>query len=204
MNINSVYANVRLAVPDATLVEMNKYLLAEIDAINASGIESIRKYKIVYPVGSGYGTVSERKHTQSFNYYPTEKCFILPSEVVLVEKIFYSGNQIKEMDTAQMVSETNYGYSYYITNTGEMYLSFDLADGETIIIMGSFGGHTTDTLPDKWIPYLSNSIIAGLVSHEYKDPDAYAVYSRKAMDSKAYTVSPATQTKYMRRNGRLY
>ena len=61
MNINSVYANVRLAVPDATLVEMNKYLLAEIDAINASGIESIRKYEIVYPVVAEYGTVSERK-----------------------------------------------------------------------------------------------------------------------------------------------
>ena len=59
MNINSVYANVRLAVPDATLVEMNKYLLAEIDAINASGIESIRKYEIVYPVVAEYGTVSE-------------------------------------------------------------------------------------------------------------------------------------------------
>jgi hypothetical protein len=37
MDINKVYANVRLAVPDATLIEINKYLLAELDEINAKG-----------------------------------------------------------------------------------------------------------------------------------------------------------------------
>lgn len=204
MNVNKVYANVRLAVPDATIIEINKYLLAEIDAINAEGVESIRKYSITYPDTESYGSITERADGQSFNYYPDEKCFILPAEVSLVEKVIYAGKVLQEMNTAEMCAETIIGNAYYITQTGEMYLSFSPSDGDIITIMGSFGGQTADTLSDRWIPYLSNSIIAGLVSYEYKDADAYAVYSRKAAETRSYTLNSVVQTKYMRRNGRLY
>ena len=204
MNINKVYANVRLAVPGATIIEMNKYLLAEIDAINAEGIESVRKHVVIYPDTENYGSVSGRADAQTFNYYPSEKCFILPSDVVLVEKVFYAGKELREMDTAQMASGTYLGNAYYVASTGEMYLSFAPANGDVITIMGLFGGHTVDTLPDKWIPYLSNTVIAGLAASEYKDPDVYAIYSRKAMASKSSTMGNVQQTKFMRRNGRLY
>jgi hypothetical protein len=77
-----------------------------------------------------------------------------------------------------------------------MYLSFDLADGDIINISGRLGGVTVDLLPDRYIPMLSNSIIAGLVSNEYKDPDAYAIYSRKAEKSKLATRESIVQTKF--------
>jgi hypothetical protein len=204
VNVNKVYANVRLAVPDATLVEINKYLLAELDSINARGVESLRKYAVVYPSTEGYGSPATRLDSQDFNYYPNIKCFILPSEVNLVEKIFSGNTQLREMSTADTMRETIPLKSYYIANTGELYLSFEPEDGDILTIVGRFGGQTVNTISDKYIPYLSNVIIAGLHSSEYKDPDAYAVYSRKAMDSKVVTNEAVSQTKGMKRNGRLY
>jgi hypothetical protein len=203
MDINKVYANVKLAVPEATLIEMNKYLLGLLDEINANGTEGIRSYTVVSGTGT-YGTPQQRVDGQSFNYYPDVKCFIIPSDVTLVEKVFLADQQLSEMSVSEYLSTTQPEYSYHITYTGEMYLSFDLEDGDIINVLGKFGGMTVDILNDRYIPYFSNSIIAGLTSNEYKDADAYAIYSRRARDSKVVTVQSIVQPKLMKRNGRLY
>jgi hypothetical protein len=204
VNINKVYANVRLAVPDATLVEINRYLLAEIDAINATGIESIRRYSVSYPSEDDYGSPDGRIDGQGFNYYPGERCFVLPSSISLIERVYIDGSELSEMTLQELVSGITVPGRYYVTNSGEMYFSSDIANGSKITISGRFGGHDADTLSDKYIPFLTNSIIAGLTSHEYKDPDAYAIYSRKAEASRAVTENRVVQTKFMKRNGRLY
>jgi hypothetical protein len=203
MDINKVYANVKLAVPEATLLEMNKYLLSLLDEINANGAEGIRSYTVVSGTGT-YGTPQQRADGQTFNYYPNVKCLIVPSDVTLVEKVFLADQQLSEMSVSEYLSTTRPEYSYCITYTGEMYLSFDLEDGDVINILGKFGGMTVDILNDRFIPYMSNSIIASLVSNEYKDADAYAIYSRRARDSKVSTVQSIVQPKLMKRNGRLY
>lgn len=205
MNINKVYANVKLAVPDATLIEMNKYLLAEIDTINARGIEGMRKYAVVYPTEESYGSPSDRTDSQTFNYYPDVKCFILPSEVALVEQIYHGTTKLSEMSMVDFVSQTEQvPNAYYLSFNGEIYFYSELTEGDIITVVGSFGGLTADMLPDKYIPALSNAIIAGLVSNEYKDPDAFAIYSRRAAQSQIVTRESIVQTKYTKRNGRLY
>lgn len=203
MNVNKVYANVRLAVPNATLIQMNKYLLAEIDDINASGIEGLRKYTVTHGTGS-YGTPQDRTDGQVFNYYPDVNCFIIPSEVTLIEKVYYGTTQLSEMTHEGYLSAVQPADSYYVTFSGEMYLSTAIADAGEITIMGRFGGLTVDMLPDRYIPSLSNAIIAGLVSSEFKDADAYAIYSRRAERSKIVTKDHLIQTTYTKRNGRLY
>ena len=203
MNINKVYANVRLAVPNATLIQINKYLLAELDGINAAGIEGLRKYTVVHATGT-YGTPQERTDGQAYNYYPDINCLIIPTEVSLIEKVFYGTTQLAEMTIDGYMAETQPENSYYVSYSGEMYFSFDVADAGVITIVGRFGGLTVDMLSDKYIPYLSNSIIAGLVSSEFKDPDAYAIYSRRAANSKPVSREHLVKTNYSRRNGRLY
>lgn len=203
MNINKVYANVRLAVPKATLPEINKYLLAESDEINARGIEGLRKYTIIHAIGD-YGTPEERLDGQAFNYYPDTNCFIIPSEVSLIEKVYYDNMQLSEMTADDYMSNVKPLYSFYITPSGEMYFSFTVPNMAKITIMGRFGGLTVDMLSDRYIPLLSNAIIAGLVSNEYKDADAYAIYSRRAANSRIITRDHLIQTTYTKRNGRLY
>lgn len=203
MNVNKVYANVRLAVPNATLIQMNKYLLAEMDDINGSGIEGLRKYTVIHGTGD-YGTPIERVDGQTFNYYPDVNCFIIPSEVSLIEKVYSGTTQLSEMTAEGYMSDTQPSNSYYVTYSGEMYFSTALADASEIAIKGRFGGLTVDMLPDKYISSLSNAIIAGLVSNEFKDPDAYAIYSRRAERSKIMTRDHLVQTSYIKRNGRLY
>jgi hypothetical protein len=203
MNINKVYANVRLAVPNATLIQINKYLLAELDDINASGIEGLRKYTVTHATGT-YGTPQTRTDGQSYNYYPDVNCFIIPTEVSLIEKVYYGTTQLSEMTSEGYMAEVQPTDSFYVTHSGEMYFSFDMPDAAVITIMGRFGGLTVDMMSDRYIPALSNAIIAGLVSSEYKDADAYAIYSRRAANSKIVTKDHLIQTTYTKRNGRLY
>lgn len=203
MDINKVYANVKLAVPEATLVEMNKYLLTALDEINGNGIEGLRQYTITIPTGE-YTTPASRTDGQAFNYYPNLKCFVLPSEILLIEKVFSGTTQLYEMTTAEYLTSERPTNAYFITYSGEMYFSVELSEGDTISIMGRFGGNTVDLLSDNYIPFLTNTIIAGLVSKEYKDADDYAIYSRKAAHSKLILGEGVVQTKSMLRNGRLY
>ena len=207
MDINKIYANVRLVVPDATTIEINKYILATLDEINARGIETVRQYQVRHPDAEGgyrIGTPEERKDGQGFNYYPDLKCLILPSEITLLSRV------IRKDKTAIAVGgythlKGNFGIpAYYLTQTGEMYFSVNLEDGEIITIIGSAGGITVDVLPDKYLPYLSNSAIAGLSSQEYPNPDTYAIYSRKATQSKLATLESMTSAVNIKRNGRLY
>lgn len=210
MDINKIYANVRLVVPDATTIEMNKYILATLDEINAKGIETVRQYKVKHPpAGMESSMPEERKDGQGFNYYPDLKCLILPSEITLLSRV------IRKDKTAIAVGgythlKGSFGIpgfdipAYYLTQTGEMYFSVNLEDGEIITIIGSAGGLTVDVLPDKYLPYLSNSAIAGLSSQEYPNPDTYAIYSRKATQSKLATLESMTSAVNIKRNGRLY
>lgn len=205
MDINKVYANTRLVIPEATTIEMNKYILAALDEINAKGIETVRQYKVKYPpAGMKSSMPEERIDGQGFNYYPELKCFILPSEITLLERVIYKGNSAIRVGGYTHL-RGNFGIpAFYLARTGEMYFSVDLEDGETITIEGSAGGLTVDVLPDKYLPYISNSVIAGLTSQEYLNPDLYAIYLRKVSQSKLATFESISGSINIKRNGRLY
>ena len=87
MDINKIYANVRLVVPDATTIEMNKYMLATLDEINAKTSDSPSIQSQASPAGMESSMPEERKDGQGFNDYPDLKCLILPSEITLLSRV---------------------------------------------------------------------------------------------------------------------
>ncbi|HPS38345.1 MAG TPA: hypothetical protein PL124_02925 [Candidatus Cloacimonadota bacterium] len=205
MNINTVYADVRLCIPNATLVEMNKYLQQALQYINSRGLER----KVVIPVVTATGTYNadplSRTASQTFNYYPLTKCLIVPSTISNVQRVYVDGIEVPLISFSDHIKGTYLTQTYCQTESGELYFTVSLTDASVVSITGRAGSLTPSTLPDRFIPYLANSIIAGLYSDEYKDSDQYAVYLRKANEGKAYAfnVEPG-KVQNIRRNGRLY
>lgn len=204
MNINNIYANIILAVPGATTAQMNKYILQELDRINAKGIESIRKIKITHPAEeSGYP--HERTDGQGYNYYPTQKCFVLPPDVMRINCVYIGQREILPATISEMGKGSKLFTQYYLTESGEMYFNSDIDDGETITISGRFGGMSVDSLSDRYVPLFTHSVIAGLSANEYKNPDLYAIHLRKAEESRALLHGTLAQTRIGGlRDGRLY
>lgn len=205
MNINIVYANIRLAIAEATRAEVNKYIILALNEINARGLERVFNVSVTHPP-EGYNTdIYARSDGQAFNYYPADKCLILPSSCLLVEKIYLGGVAIPAMTRDSFLLGALETQAYYLTDTGEMYFAEALDSGASIKIVGRAGGMTLDMLSDRYVPFITNAILAGLYSHEYKDADMYAVYSRKYEASRRNaTYSNLVQNKLMIRNGRLY
>lgn len=205
MNVNTVYADVRLCIPDATLIEMNKYLQQALQYINSRGLERMHTITVVTATGTYDADPLNRTDGQLFNYYPLSKCLVLPSNVVNVQRLHVDGIEIPAINYNDYVQGVYLTQAYSITESGELYFVIALTDSSIVSITGRVGGLTPSSLPDQFIPYLANSILTGLYSKEYKDPDQYAVYMRKLNESKAYAFNVNKgKTQRTRRNGRLY
>lgn len=204
MDGNNIIANVRLCVPSATIVQINKYLLAALDQINSYGVEKLLTVVAVHPEGEYNSDPDARTQKQAFNYYPEARCLILPSTVQLVQRAFYNDVQIFPISFDIYVANTAVRNSYYLTQSGEMYLTFALDNGSSLRLIVRAGGMTIDSLPDHYLPYFTDKILAGLYSREFKDADQYALYSRSAAKHEKAIRVNKVQTTWMPRNGRLY
>ena len=210
MDARAVYANVLMHIPEATLLEVNKYLQLALDEVNSQGKETITALVVSNPDSTPYGTPSQRTSNQTFNYYPDVKCLVLPSSIVYVAKV-YVGTQLysplsatEYLGDATELAAINNGYSYYLSDTGEMYFVSALTAGDTVKILGRIGGNTLAMLPDSYLAYLTYAVLTGMYSSEYKDADAYAIYSNKLAKAKPVSMQGNKRLSWMKRNGRIY
>ena len=204
MNLNSVHAQVRLYIPEAGIAEMNKYLGSAMDEINSRGLERIVPITVTSPAGDYNADPLMRTDGQAFNYYPLMQCIVLPSTVSNVSKLLLNDVAIQQISLIDCTIGSTLQY-YAISDTGEIYFTVPLVDGDVVKITGRASAITAAVLPDRYIPYLTYAILSGLYSDEYKNPDQYAIYSRKAKS--AYNSAASVNrgnVQGIKRNGRLY
>lgn len=209
MDARAVHANVLMQIPEATLMEINKYLQLALDEINSLGKETITALTVVNPDKTPYGTPSERTVDQAFNYYPDAKCLVLPSSVVYVAKVYVNGTVYSPLSATEYLSDAENlaqydGKAYYQNNTNELYFISDLTEGDTVKVLGRIGGNTLAVLPDSYLSYMTYYVLSGLYSSEYKNADAYAVVTPKLAEAKRNTMQETQRLKWNKRNGRLY
>lgn len=209
MDARAVYSNVLMHVPDATQLEVNKYLQLALDEINSQGKETITAIAVVEPTSKPYGTPAERTLAQSFNYYPDVKCLVVPSSVTYVAKVYVNDTLYSPISASEYLKgEANLaiysGKAYYLSGTGEMYFITDLVDGDIVKILGKAGIGKLELLPDSYMAYLNYYVLCGLYASEYKDADQYAIYSRKLETVRNQTMQETRRLSWMKRNGRLY
>lgn len=209
MDARAVYSNVLMHVPDATQLEVNKYLQLALDEINSQGKETITATSVVNPTVKPYGSPAERTLAQSFNYYPDVKCLVVPSSVTYVAKVYVNDTLYSPISASEYLSTPESlsmfsGRAYYLNAIGEMYFVSDLNDGDIVKILGKSGIGKLELLPDSYMAYLNYYVLCGLYASEYKDADQYAIYSRKLETVRNQTMQERARISWMKRNGRLY
>jgi len=203
MDARAVYANVLMHIPEATLLEVNKYLQLALDEINSQGKETITAVTVVSPTTTPYGNPSERTSNQTFNYYTDVKCLVLPSSIVYVAKVSVNGKPYSPMSASEYLDGTAGIYTYYLNDTGDMYFATDLTEGDTVKILGRIGVSLA-VLPDSYLSYLTYYVLTGLYSSEYENESSFAIYSAKLRAEKPKTMQSTKRLSWMKRNGRLY
>jgi hypothetical protein len=185
MNINLIYADALLVIPNVQDVEINQHILTALSRINGRGLKAIKSVVIANVSGAGTDPLA-RPYPLVGNYYPDAKCLILPDGVKYVESLWY-----KKTGETSFTEVFNTAIDYYfdgtmktnechITDNFECYLGFEAAVGDTFSVYGQYSGYSIHALSTKWKDYVVFAVLAGLFSHQYQEKTMYQYYKELA------------------------
>lgn len=180
MDIKLVQSHVKIIIPEAKEFDINVHLEQIKQEINSIGIEDIVSIAVDYPTESETeGNPIDRTLTTPYNYYPTLKALALPSSLVMAESIYYGSTRLSPCTTEQYMSG-NMGSNTYFYANGVLYFSTGLTNASVVKIQGVWGYSTYVNMPDRALPYVTNKVIAGLYTTQYKNADSAEYYMRLA------------------------
>lgn len=212
MDISRIKAQVKLQIEAARDLDINAQIATALTMINQIGQER----RGIVTVTAATGTITDafssydpdpanRTEGQAFNYYPDLRCLILPSDLLSISDVYYNNADVIQTTLRHYNLDAMPNLSYCYAAGHELYTSFDLVDGEEIIINGRWAIRNIAILSDAWEEWLMNHILAGLyASKMYRDMDMFALYEgRRERAWRAARYRKASIGDYIARDGLL-
>jgi hypothetical protein len=182
MTRDRILAEVRMQIETARDVDVNRHISTALTQLNTIGMDRTADILTVSASGTYEPNPALRSGDQAFNYYPDIRCLILPPDLINLGSVSYMGVKLAKDTLSNYHTNTMHNMSYAFTGTNELYLSFDLSDGDVLSVKGKWAIQNLELLPDRFEDWMMNHVLAGLyIDRRYRDNDLYGVYeSRRA------------------------
>lgn len=175
-----IISEVRLQIETAREFDINRYIATALTQFNEVGVERASILTVEVPSKTYDPDPGVRTAADDFNYYPLLRCLILPNNLVSLQSIFYAGVELDKSSMRNYYIGEMLSMTYAFTNTNEIYLSFDAADGDEFQITGRWALRNLELLPDRYENWFMSHVLAGMYSNKlYKDADMFAIYEDK-------------------------
>jgi len=195
MNIDLIYAKVKIYEERASKFDVNIHLQDALDEISNIGFQSSREL-IVKSFERTDNLPESRTQIEiaaGYNYVSASRCLILPNNLNHLQTISFGETELEA--TSQRYWHTNCmpPASYYPTDTHEVYLSFELNDDDVVKITGRWRVSNIDSMPDKYLNYFIYYVLSGLFTLQYPNTKMREYYEKK-LDSAYSTLSMSSCT----------
>lgn len=175
MNTSRIIAECRLHFPAIRDLEINKHISTALTQLSEVGFSRIKK--ITVTAGSTGLDPLTRTNGIAYNYYPDLKCLLMPEDLLSVANVRFGDIDLDKANIYQYNTGTMPNNSYFLTETNEMYLSFELETNDILEIDGTWAVRNIELLSDKYENWMLNHVLSRLYSCKpYKDADQYAIY----------------------------
>lgn len=182
MTKDRIYAQCRLRFPNIRDLDINEHISSALTQLSEIGFSRIKK--ITVTAGSTGLDPLTRTNGIAYNYYPDLKCLLMPEDLISVSRVRFGNYDLDKSSQYEYNTGTMKEYSYFVTETNEMYLSFDLETDDVVEVEGTYAIRNIELLSDKYENWMLNHVLARLYSYKpYKDAEQFAVYEAERQKS---------------------
>lgn len=182
MTRDRILSECRLHFPAIRDLEINKHITTALTQLSEVGFSRIKK--ITVTAGATGLDPLTRTNGIAYNYYPDLKCLLMPEDLISIASVRFGDYYLDKSTQYEYSTGTMADNSYFLTETNEMYLSFDLETDDVLEIDGTYAVRNIELLSDKYENWMLNHVLSRLYGAKpYKDADQFAIYEAERQRS---------------------
>ena len=162
MTRERILASIALHLESVTTLQINRHISTALTKINEQGFNLAKRIAVVRLYDGSTEDPLDRVEGQAHNYYPTLKCFVLPSDLISLSSITVAEKKFSRVSlSTSLLGSGNMPYhSYALSETGEIYFSEDIPSGTIIAVLGTWSVRNLNILPARYENFIINHILS--------------------------------------------